>query len=112
MELAPTGQCLLVEKDDKTNGNVPFFDYALGSPSGRILYDTLQSEAGGRFYHDQNRYMLLMADESLPPEIPEWYAWRTLRQLYAFPRFNNFVNIQALSLIAALPYNVPAASPA
>jgi oxidase EvaA len=112
MELAPTVQCL-AGKDGKTNGHIPFFDYALNTPPEHILYDTLQSEEGGRFYHDQNRYMLIMADESLPPEIPEWYAWMTLRQLYAFLRFNNFVNIQARSLIAALPYiNLLAASPA
>jgi oxidase EvaA len=103
LELAPTVQCL-VDKGGKTNGYVPFFDYANDARTDYILHDTLQSEEGGRFYHDQNRYMLIMADRNLPAEIPDEYAWMSLNQIYAFLRFNNFVNMQARSLIAALPY--------
>ncbi|MDR1362795.1 MAG: NDP-hexose 2,3-dehydratase family protein [Spirochaetaceae bacterium] len=103
VELAPSIQCL-TGKDGKPNGYVPFFDYAAGVKPECILHDTTQSEEGGRFYHDQNRYMLIMADEYLPAEIPERFVWMTLNQIYSFLRFNNFVNAQARSLIAALPY--------
>ncbi|MDR0685639.1 MAG: NDP-hexose 2,3-dehydratase family protein [Spirochaetaceae bacterium] len=101
-ELAPTVQCL-VSNDVKNSSNVPFFDYVRNAPPERILHSTLQSEEGGRFYHAQNRYMLVMADESFPAEMPEGYVWMSLRQVYAFLRFNNFVNMEARSLIALLP---------
>ncbi|MDR2445319.1 MAG: NDP-hexose 2,3-dehydratase family protein [Spirochaetaceae bacterium] len=103
VELAPTVQCL-TGNDEKSTLNVPFFDYVRNAPPALILHDTLQSEEGGRFYHAQNRYMLVMADESFPTEIPEGYAWMSLRQVYTFLRFTNFVNIEARSLIASLPY--------
>ena len=69
-----------------------------------MLYDTLQSEEGGRFYHEQNRNMLVEVDDSFPLELPERYRWMTLGQIYQFLRFNNYLNIQSRSLIAALNY--------
>jgi oxidase EvaA len=103
VELAPSIQCL-TGKNGKPDGPVPFFDYAAGVKPECVLHDTMQSEEGGRFYHDQNRYMLIMADEGLPGELPEGFVWMTLKQIYGFLRFNNFVNAQARNLLAALPY--------
>ena len=70
----------------------------------QVLVDTLQSEEGGRFYHEQNRNMIVEADEDFPLELPSRYTWMTLRQIYNFLRFNNYLNIQARSLISALNY--------
>ncbi|MDR2098145.1 MAG: NDP-hexose 2,3-dehydratase family protein [Spirochaetaceae bacterium] len=103
MELAPSVQCL-TGKDGNTNGYVPFLDYVRGVKQEHILHDTIQSEEGGRFYHDRNRYMLITAGEDFQAELPENYVWMTLNQIYSFLRFNNFVNAQARSLLAALPY--------
>jgi oxidase EvaA len=103
VELAPAVQCL-TGNDGKPNGYVPFFDYVISVKPECVPHDTIQSEEGGRFYHDQNRYMMVMADEHFPVEIPEHYVWMTLNQIYSFLRFNNFVNAQARSLLAALPY--------
>jgi oxidase EvaA len=103
MELAPSIQCL-TGKDGRPNGYVPFLDYVRNVNHERVLYDTMQSEEGGRFYHDRNRYMLIIAGEDLDEAPPENYVWMTLHQIYSFLRFNNFVNAQARSLLAALPY--------
>jgi oxidase EvaA len=104
MELSPTVQCL-IGSDGNTNSYVPFFDYVRGAKAGNIQYDAVQSEEGGRFYHDQNRYMLITAEENFPLEVPDNFVWMTLKQIYSFLRFNNFVNAQARSLLAALPYS-------
>lgn len=102
-ELAPTVQCL--------TGNVyssvkrpPFADYVLNATSEKIVYDTMQSEEGGRFYHEQNRNMIIEADSNFPEELPERYTWMTLGQINDFMRFNNFLNIQARSILAAIKY--------
>ena len=102
-ELAPTVQCL--------TGNIfkeavkpPFTDYVLNAKGEQIIFDTLQSEEGGRFYHEQNRNMLVIADDSFPVDIPDNFHWMTLGQIYEFMRFNNYINIQARSLIAAIKY--------
>ena len=103
-ELAPTVQCL--------TGNVfaarqkpPFTDYILNAPKDHILYDVLQSEEGGRFYREQNRNMIVEADDNFPLEVPEHYTWMTLNQINSFLRFNNYLNIQARSILSALKYN-------
>lgn len=102
-ELAPTVQCL--------TGNVwkntlkpEFTDYVLNARREHIIFDTLQSEEGGRFYKEQNRNMIVEADDNFPLQLPERFAWMTLSQIYEFLRFNNYLNIQARSLISALNY--------
>ncbi len=103
LELAPTVQCL--------TGNVftssqrpPFTDYILNAPKELVRYDVLQSEEGGRFYREQNRNMIVEADDNFPLEVPEHYTWMTLNQINSFLKFNNFLNIQARSILSALKY--------
>lgn len=104
-ELAPTVQCLTGNVLDVPRENWPaFVDYVMHAKSEQILYDALQSEEGGRFYHEQNRNMILEADDEFPMDIPADYHWMTLGQIHEFMRFNNYINIQARSLIAAIKY--------
>ena len=105
LELAPTVQCLTGNyRNEKGISQMPFLKYALESKKENIIYDTLQSEEGGRFYKEQNRNMLLLADDSIGLELPENYIWMTLNQMQLFIKFNNYLNIQARSLIAAISF--------
>jgi len=104
MELAPTVQCLTGNIPSSRSARPPFLDMVLEASGAHVLYDTLQSEEGGRFYHEQNRNMLIEVDDSFPLELPDRYRWMTLGQIYQFLRFNNYLNIQSRSLIAALNY--------
>lgn len=103
LELAPTVQCLTGNSDDR-DVNPPFVDCVLSARPDQILIDTLQSEEGGRFYKEQNRNMIVEADENFDLKLPERYTWMTLRQIYEFLRFNNYLNIQSRSLISTLNY--------
>ena len=103
LELAPTVQCL--------TGNVytstvkpPFVDYVLSASRKQILYDVFQSEEGGRFYQEQNRNMIVEAEDDFPNEVPERYIWMTLNQINQFLKFNNYMNIQARSILSAIKY--------
>lgn len=102
-ELAPTVQCLT---GSIFNGvpRPPFTDYVLNVGRSQIIYDALQSEEGGRFYHEQNRNMIVLAEDDFPTELPPTYHWMTLGQINEFMRYNNYMNIQARSLIAAIKY--------
>ena len=102
MELAPTVQCLTGEvgKVDRPD----FYDYVINAKKEQIVADAWQSEEGGRFYHEQNRNLIIEADDNFPLELPPRYTWMTLRQIYKFLRFNNYLNIQARSLISVLNY--------
>ena len=105
LELAPTVQSLTDNfRAYSGEGRATFTDYVLEAPKERVIYDVLQSEEGGRFYREQNRYMIVVADDNFPSELPERYRWMTLGQIYRFLKFNNYINIQARSLLSALNY--------
>ncbi|MEU8606957.1 NDP-hexose 2,3-dehydratase family protein [Actinoplanes sp. NPDC048791] len=76
--------------------------YVLASPPARVHADCVLSEEGGRFYHVQNRYMIVEADAGFAPDLPPDYAWATLRQLADLVRFGNQLNIEARSLLCLL----------
>ncbi len=105
LELAPTVQSLTDNfRAYSGEGRATFTDYVLETPKERVIYDVLQSEEGGRFYREQNRNMIVVADDNFPSELPERYRWMTLGQIYRFLKFNNYINIQARSLLSALNY--------
>lgn len=103
MELAPTVQCLTGNINDYPE-RPDYVDYVLNARKEQIVFDTLQSEEGGRFFKEQNRNLIVNAEDDFPLEVPERFTWMTLRQIYKFLRFNNYLNIQARSLISALSY--------
>lgn len=103
-EFAPTVQCLQSELLHNFNKNHHFIAEIKNAKKENIIIDTYQSEEGGRFYKEQNRNMLIKVDENFPEELPKNYAWMTLGQLNSFLKYNNFINIQARSILSALQY--------
>ena len=104
MELAPTVQCLTGRIPENPELRPAFYDYVANAKKEQILYDVLQSEEGGRFYREQNRNMIVEAGKDLPQELPEHYTWMTLHQINHFLKFNNYLNIQARSILSAIKY--------
>lgn len=102
VEMAPSVQCLTGSY--KNSKDVVFLDYVLSVPNSQIRYDTIQSEEGGRFYREQNRNIIIEAEESFPLEVPSNYTWVSLHQLTVFLKFNNYLNIQSRSLISAIRF--------
>lgn len=103
-ELAPTVQCLTGNVYAETTIKPEFAEYVLNAKKDQIIYDTILSEEGGRFYKEQNRNIIIEADKDFPIDLPPRYTWMTLRQIYEFLRFNNYLNIQARSLLSVIPY--------
>lgn len=104
VELAPTIQCLTGDYRQTPVESRPRFvtEFLDGAIPGKTIYDVRQSEEGGRFYHEQNRNVVFELDDDA--EIPEHerFIWLTMPQIKEFLRFNNYLNIQVRSLIAAL----------
>lgn len=103
IELAPTVQCLTGNyRTGQNEYSVPFINEVLAAGPDRAWYSALQSEEGGRFYREQNRNMIVEVGDDFGVEVPGHYCWMTLRQLQTLILFNNFLNIAARSLIAAV----------
>lgn len=64
-----------------------------------ILYDVLLSEEGGRFYHEQNRNIILETEWFAPPKGYFWTDYWTLNLL---TQVNNCLNIQLRNLLSLL----------
>jgi dTDP-4-dehydro-6-deoxy-alpha-D-glucopyranose 2,3-dehydratase len=104
IEFAPTVQCLTGNYRDTKEGVLPFLDYVLHASGDQVYFDALQSEEGGRFFREQNRNMIIIAGDEFSDDLPPNYIWMTLQQLSTFLKFNNYLNIQARSLIAAISF--------
>jgi oxidase EvaA len=109
IEVAPTLQCTRTNYDPSHPDLFPpFYETVMNARPEQIRYSTLQSEEGGRFYHDVNRYMVVELDKDDAVELPCNYVWMTIAQLKEFIRFNNNVNIEARGLISCLGLKKPA----
>jgi dTDP-4-dehydro-6-deoxy-alpha-D-glucopyranose 2,3-dehydratase len=104
LEMAPTVQCLTGNYRKTAKGELPYLETILNAKESNILYSSLQSEEGGRFYQEQNRNVIIEVGEDFDEQIPENYCWMTLNQLHSFLKYNNYLNIQARSLIAAVSF--------
>lgn len=78
-----------------------YFYRNLGARKG-VMYDHLMSEEGGRFYHEQNRNVILRVREDELPEIPDGYFWLDYQSLNEMLQINNILNIQLRNLLALL----------
>lgn len=104
IEMSPTVQCLTGNYKDPKVIQPPFLNYFLNVKPEQVIVDTFQSEEGGRFYREQNRNMIIQMDDAFSNDVPENFSWLTLNQLKTFLKFNNFLNIQARSLISAIHF--------
>ena len=102
IEMAPTVSCSGVEYRMQQPKRPPFLDIFMNASSRQIRYSTIQSEEGGRFYHWQNKNMIVELEDSTPLEIPENYIWMTLNQIIEFTKYNNYFNIEARNILSCL----------
>ena len=64
-----------------------------------VLTDVIMSEEGGRFYHEQNRNVIIRTDPEELAYDPEKYIWVTLGSLNGLTQVNNGLNIQLRNLV-------------
>lgn len=102
IELSPTVSCSNYEYV-KTKEKRPFLFDEVFCSMNTVMYDSLQSEEGGRFYHIQNRNMIVEIPESVKLYIPFNYAWMSLAQIKEFMRYGKF-NIEARSIISGVSF--------
>lgn len=102
-EIGPTVQCqpgraLALPPELRPH----FLELVLAARPEQLLYDTVQSEEGGRFHHANNRYVLLEVDDDFPLDVPEEFMWVTQGQLAGLLRHSNYLNIEARTLLTSL----------
>ncbi|MFB6704925.1 NDP-hexose 2,3-dehydratase family protein [Streptomyces sp. NPDC056333] len=75
---------------------------ALAAAPGRVWYDTVLSEEGGRLWHAESRYLVVDAGETVPSDVGADFRWADLAALSGLLRHSYYLNVQARSLLAGL----------
>ncbi len=101
VELGPTVQQEAVGSFQKEDVITHFFRERLKQRQG-VMFDNLLSEEGGRFYHEQNRNVLIRVDISELPPVPDGYFLVDYRTLNELVQVNNTLNIQLRNLLSLL----------
>lgn len=98
MELGPSIQIDAALSD----GGDPRITALLHHPSARVLCDVMLSEEGGRFYHEQNRNVLLQVERTVLGQLPAGYFLLDYMTLNRLCQVNNCLNIQLRNLLSLL----------
>ena len=67
-----------------------------------VMCHVILSEEGGRFYHEENRNVVLEISEDELTEIPDDYMWLDYATLNFLIQINNCLNIQIRNLLSLL----------
>lgn len=82
--------------------NDSFSAYFINPGKGKVLYDQMLSEEGGRFFQTENRYMIVLINEDI--EITDSYKWLTLYQLKKLLEYECIINVEARTIISCVNY--------
>ena len=102
IELGPTVQ---LEATDNTLNEVEKIFIEHYTNNIGIKHNVMLSEEGGRFYHEQNKNILIEITPNRIDNPPPGYWWCTYRTLNKLTQINNILNIQLRNLISLLEFN-------
>ena len=101
IEIGPTVQREYICSEPENNVDKLFLK-KLENQEG-IMFDTLLSEEGGRFYCEQNRNMIIEIPKD-EIELPEGYFAVDFKTLNSLVQVNNILNIQLRNLLSVLEF--------
>jgi len=101
-QLSPTVQATKSNYTQIHKGKQPLFlEFFLNPDKDKVLVDQLQSEQGARFLHKKNRNMIVETSEEI--DLPLNFYWLTLGQIRELLTVDNFVNMDARSVLSCTP---------
>jgi len=100
-QLSPTVQATKSNYTQVHKGKQPLFlDFFLNPDKSRVLIDQLQSEQGARFFRKRNRNLIIETDQEI--DLPPNFYWLTLGQISELLRIDDFVNMDARSVLSCI----------
>lgn len=76
--------------------------FSLLEKGAEVRNDVILSEEGGRFYHEENRNIVLRVSPEQAGSLPEGYFWLDYKTLNTMVQFNNVLNIQLRNLLSLI----------
>lgn len=65
-----------------------------------VIKDVVLSEEGGRFYHEQNRNVIIEVEKGEIENLPKGYIWASFSTINLMIQFYDVINIQMRNLIS------------
>ena len=103
IEIGPSVQIGPNQVENPESSIDSFFLQRFNAKEG-VKFSGLFSEEGGRFYHEQNRNVLMQVGENELEEVPQGYFWVDFHTLNIMIQFNNCLNIQLRNLLSILDF--------
>lgn len=100
-ELGPIVQLEPTNPRNSLNGIEKLFLNKMQKREG-IIKDVVLSEEGGRFYHEENRNVIIEIDAKEVGVLPQGYFWVDFTTLNTMVQFNNVLNIQLRNLLSLI----------
>lgn len=101
IELAPTVQLEAgIPENEYSDMDRLFF--LLLDNGAEVRNNVILSEEGGRFYHEQNRNIVIRVKSEQISDLPEGYFWLDYATLNEMVQYNNVLNIQLRNLLSLL----------
>ena len=101
IELAPSIQWDSTHSKEQDDSVEAIFRREL-EISDNITLDVMLSEEGGRFYQEQNRYIVMFIEQRKINNLPTEYVWISYSTLNVLVQINNCLNIQLRNLLSTL----------
>jgi oxidase EvaA len=102
IELSPTVSCSNYHyKWKRWNEEYAFLKYFMDPEPATVIYDSIQSEEGGRFYQFQNRNMIVQLDDIDDSELPENFIWMSLYQIEEYQK-RGLCTVDTRTLLSSL----------
>ncbi|WP_433872586.1 NDP-hexose 2,3-dehydratase family protein [Saccharopolyspora sp. CA-218241] len=106
VQISPTVQATRSNYTRVHNGrHVPYLEHFQDRRDHRVHADVRQSEQGSRFLRKRNRNMVVETTSEIP--VLDGFRWLTLGQVYRLTATDNVLNMDARSVLACLPIEVP-----
>ena len=99
VEIGPTVFRESVSREE--DAVMSYFFKAMREKKG-VIFDGYFSEEGGRFYHEQNRNVIIEVNYYDMQDLPDGYFWMSYSSLNCLVQINNCLNIQLRNLISIL----------
>jgi oxidase EvaA len=101
-ELGPTVARSNYEADYRSADKHPFLDLIRDPRPGVVRFSAVHSDEGGRFYHSQNRHVIVEMPDDFIRALPEGFIWLTLAQVRTLLP-GGYFNMEARSVFSCLP---------
>lgn len=103
LQLSPTVQATKSNFSRVHKGKLPaYLEYFVDPTKSKTIIDQLQTEQGGRFLRKRNRNMVIEVNEEV--EVLDDFCWLTLGEIKKLLKLDNFVNMDARSVISTIPF--------